>query len=279
MIVEAGIADAYGAGFEFEKEEIIKAQNNLMRYKAHPKYKSIYCTYTDDTQMAIAISEYILEGNEWSEMGVATKFVEVFKRDPRRGYSSRFYSILEKVNNGKELLNMLTLASNRNGAAMRSYPIGIYKNEKQILERSKLQASITHNTKEGILSAQIIALTAHYFIYKKGDKSTLQLYLENILASSFDFKRTSTIKMEAIPTVNTVISLVLDHNSLSECLKEAVYLGGDTDTVASLAVSLLSLSSTSIKDLPQWMYDQLEDNTYGKKYLINLDKQLMNLIK
>ena len=47
MIIEAGIADAYGEGFEFEKEAIIKTQNKLTVYKAHPKYKSIHGTYTD----------------------------------------------------------------------------------------------------------------------------------------------------------------------------------------------------------------------------------------
>ncbi|WP_299245412.1 ADP-ribosylglycohydrolase family protein [uncultured Aquimarina sp.] len=278
MIIEAGIADAYGAGFEFEKETIIKAQNNLTEYKVHPRYKSIYKTYTDDTQMAIAISEYILEEKKWSKLEIANKFVEVFKRDPRKGYSSRFYDILSTIKNGEELLKTLTLASNRNGAAMRSYPIGVYKNELEILEKSKLQASITHNTKEGILSSQVIALTAHYFLYNKGPKSELTQYLRNVLNFPFDFKKASTVKMEAIPTVNTVISLVLEHNSLAQCLKEAVYLGGDTDTVASLAVSLLSINYDSQKDLPNWMYDKLEDDTFGKSYLIELDKKLISLM-
>ena len=85
--------------------------------------------------------------------------------------------------------------------------------------------------------------------------------------------------MEAIPTVNTVISLVVEYHSLTKCLKEAVDLGGDTDTVASLAVSLLSLDTDSQKDLPRWMYDTLEDNTFGKKYLIQLDEQLLNIVQ
>jgi len=279
MIIEAGIADAYGAGFEFEKETIIKAQNNLTEYKVHPRYKSIYRRYTDDTQMAIAISEYILEARKWSKVAIANKFVEVFKRDPRKGYSSRFYNILETIKNGEELLKTLTLASNRNGAAMRSYPIGVYKNEQEILDKSRLQASITHNTKQGILSSQVIALTAHYFLYNKGPKSGLLQYLEYVLNRSFDFKKESTSRMEALPTVNTVISLVLEYNSLAQCLKEAVNLGGDTDTVASLAISLLSLDSDSQKDLPIWMYEKLEDNTFGKEYLIKLDEQLLQLVQ
>lgn len=278
MLLEGGIADAYGAGFEFASEDVIRSENDLKQYRVHPKYTSIHGTYTDDTQMAIAIAELILSEENWTDISIADKFVEVFKRDPRRGYSSRFYTILDEVTTGEELIELLTLKSNRNGAAMRSYPIGVYQEESLVIEKAIQQARITHNTKEGILSAQIIALAAHYFLYKKGEKKQLAQYLEHILSLSFNFQRESTLKMEAMPTVNTVIALVLEYKSMSACLKEAVSLGGDTDTVASLALSILSLCSDTINDLPEWMYLALENNSFGKDYLISLDKKLLNSI-
>ncbi|GGX02763.1 ADP-ribosylglycohydrolase family protein [Aquimarina muelleri] len=276
MILEAGLADAYGAGFEFADANDILVYNTLKEYRKHPRYASIYGTYTDDTQMAIAITELILETKEWSKLSIADKFVEVFKRDPRKGYSSRFYTILEQVSSGKELLEVLHPNSNRNGAAMRSYPIGIYKREDVILEKSEQQAIITHNTKEGILSSKIIALAAHYFLYKKGSKKHLIEYLEVTLSQHFDFIRTSTLKMEALPTVNTVIALILDHKSMSSCLIEAVDLGGDTDTVASLSLAILSLCKDTIYDLPNWLYKDFKNDTFGKDYLIELDNKLSN---
>lgn len=274
MLLEGGLGDAYGAGFEFEKPENIDLFNTLSTYRKHPKYDSIYATYTDDTQMAIAISELLLENLEWSEENIANKFVEVFKRDPRRGYSSRFYKILEEVNSGKELLETLVPYSNRNGAAMRSYPLGVIKDELEVIEKCSSQAKITHNTSEGIISSQIIGLAAHYFIYEKGLKNDLEAYLTDKLSLNFDFKKQSTLKMEALPTVRTVISLVLQHKEMTSCLLDAVSLGGDTDTVASLALAILSLSKESINDLPKWLYNDFENKIYGKNYLIGLDKKL-----
>ena len=84
--------------------------------------------------------------------------------------------------------------------------------------------------------------------------------------------------MEALPTVNTVITLVLEHNKMTSCLLEAVDLGGDTDTVASLCFALMSLSNETLNDLPKWMYDDLENGLYGENYLVNLDKLLFEKI-
>lgn len=278
MLLEGGIGDAYGAGFEFENETNIKLYNKLIEYRKHPKYDSIYKTYTDDTQMAIAISELLLDSDEWSIVSIANKFVEVFKKDPRRGYSSRFYNILNEVESGGELLKKLIPYSNRNGAAMRSYPIGIFKEELEIIEKCMLQAKVTHDTKEGILSSQLIGLAAHFFLYKKGSKNELAFYLGEQLSISSNFQKQSTIKMEALPIVNTVISLVTQHEKMTTCLLEAVDLGGDTDTVASLALALLSLSDEVINDLPQWLYNDFDGGAYGKKYLIHLDKMLFEKI-
>lgn len=61
MILEAAIGDAYGAGFEFRDLDFIFQNNDLTQYHKHGLYTEIYKRYTDDTQMAIAISELLLE--------------------------------------------------------------------------------------------------------------------------------------------------------------------------------------------------------------------------
>ncbi|MFL0093924.1 ADP-ribosylglycohydrolase family protein [Tenacibaculum maritimum] len=94
MIIEAAMGDAYGAGFEFKNQDYINNYNNLASYYQHGMYPEICKTYTDDTQMAIGITELLLENNNWTEELVANKFVEVFHRDKRRGYSNRVYNAL-----------------------------------------------------------------------------------------------------------------------------------------------------------------------------------------
>ena len=51
-------ADAYGAGFEYAEEMIVN--NDLSRYVEHPRFRLIPGSYTDDTQMSIAIAEVIV---------------------------------------------------------------------------------------------------------------------------------------------------------------------------------------------------------------------------
>lgn len=104
MILQGAIGDAYGAGFEFASKNIITIYNNLTGYTPHPEFPSIHKKYTDDTQMALAIAELIIDKIEWTPVNIANKFVDVFKRDPRQGYAKRFFKLLSEVNNGLDLI-------------------------------------------------------------------------------------------------------------------------------------------------------------------------------
>jgi ADP-ribosylglycohydrolase len=73
MILEAAIGDAYGAGFEFQELDYIIKNNDVTQYLKHGMYTEIYKRYTDDTQMAIAITELLLEEDNWNEVKVADK--------------------------------------------------------------------------------------------------------------------------------------------------------------------------------------------------------------
>src|SRR5579864_25538 len=87
MLLELAIGDAYGAGFEYADTEMIRQQNNLSHYVKHPRHNIQPGSYTDDTQMSLAIAEAIISGRPWQPAMLAQKFVEVFQRDPRKGYA------------------------------------------------------------------------------------------------------------------------------------------------------------------------------------------------
>ena len=125
MMLELAIGDAYGAGFEYAKKPFIREHNNLQNYYQHPKHKTLKPgSYTDDTQMSIAIAESLLEEEEWTPPIIANKFIEVFKRDEREGYAHNFYNFLKITKTGKEFLENIRPYSEKNGAAMRSVPLG-----------------------------------------------------------------------------------------------------------------------------------------------------------
>ncbi|MDZ8086327.1 MAG: ADP-ribosylglycohydrolase family protein [Nostoc sp. DedQUE12b] len=92
MLLELAIADAYGAGFEYADETI--ANNDLSRYVEHPRFRLNPGSYTDDTQMSIAIAEVIVAQAPWTPEVLADSFVRAFKHDQREGYARNFYHFL-----------------------------------------------------------------------------------------------------------------------------------------------------------------------------------------
>jgi ADP-ribosyl-[dinitrogen reductase] hydrolase len=278
MILEGAIGDTYGAGFEFADIELIRLKNNIAQYEVHPLFSSIYKKYTDDTQMTLGIAELLIENSEWTKQSIANKFVTVFKRDPREGYAKRFYSLLNEINSGQELLDKIIPDSERNGSVMRVYPIGILKSENEILEKAKLQSQITHNTENAIVSAQAVALTTHFFLYEKGLKSQLLDYLHDIQKIKWTADWSGEVSVNAIQTVRALFTILIKENSLKDMLKKSIDFGGDVDTVASLALAIGCLDKNVENNLPNWLFDEIENGKYGKDYIKTIDNELYKLI-
>lgn len=287
MLVEIAIFDSYGAGFEFAKpKRLAQLKNDLSTYYPHNLPGHLPPgSYTDDTQMSIAITEHILENYPWTKESLAERFVATYKRDTRNGYSRKFQEILDTVKNGSQLLETIIPNSDRCGAAMRSCPIGVCPYEFEIIKRAKIQAKITHNTPEGITSSVAIALAAHYCLYNKGPKSGLIDFLRSQEPTAHLFEnnndlwpKAARVTSEAIPCVKAAISAVIRNNSLSDCLKECIDYTGDVDSVAAMAGGILSCSKEVIRDLPCHLYDKLENGKYGLEYLENKDAELLKLV-
>src|ERR1700722_10974607 len=92
MLLELAIGDAYGAGFEYAADRIVREKNDLSGYIQHPRHGIKPGCYTDDTQMSIAVAEAIVSDEPWTPQGLADRFVTSFKRDPREGYAGVFYA-------------------------------------------------------------------------------------------------------------------------------------------------------------------------------------------
>jgi len=277
MLLEGAIGDAYGAGFEFASIEKIRRYNTVSRYESHPLFSEIRGKYTDDTQMSVAIAELLVSEVDWTPENIADKFVECFKRDPRRGYAKRFYQFLTEIKNGTELLQKIHPKSERNGAAMRAYPLGILKDESEIKTKCSIQASITHQTEKAMQAAEAIALTAHFFIYKKGIKNDLLTYLSDIQERKWKADWDRAVEVDALETVKAVLTVLRQEHTLTDMLKRSVNFGGDVDTVASLSLAIGSVMESVEYNLPEWLFADLENGEYGRDYIHKLDEQLFTI--
>lgn len=273
MLLEIAIGDAYGAGFEFAPADKIQKFNNLMSYHQHELGIAPGC-YTDDTQMSLAIAELLISGKPWTRENLADKFVECFKRDERLGYSKGFFAFLQSVSCGQEFLERIEPRSTRNGAAMRSPPLGYLRDISQLMDMCELQASLTHNTDIGIKSAQAVALVAHFMIYNLGEKRHLKEFVCEHTGFNWRDDRNSPVACCGEETANAILTVLKESKSLSEVLIRSVNFTGDVDTVAAVALGVASKCAEYEKNLPDFLFQDLEAGSYGRDYLIVVSKKL-----
>jgi ADP-ribosyl-[dinitrogen reductase] hydrolase len=278
MLLELAIGDAYGAGFEFASAEIVERDNNLSRYIQHPRHQIKAGCYTDDTQMSIAIAEAIASQEPWTPQMLAHRFVTAFKRDSRLGYASKFYDFLLQVNDGQEFLANIKGTSDKSGAAMRAAPIGIFPKLETVIEYTTIQAAITHNSKDGINAAVAAALMSHYFLYQLGAKQALGSFIECHVPGEWSQPWQGKVETTGWMCVKAAITAVVRNNSMSKLLRDCISFTGDVDTVAAIALAAGSCSTEIAQDLPLHLIEALENDFYGRDYLIALDKQLMSLV-
>jgi ADP-ribosylglycohydrolase len=274
MMLELAVGDAYGAGFEYA-EPSPGRPNDLSGYVAHPRHHGMRpgC-YTDDTQMSIAIAELLLADAPWTPANLADRFVDAFKRDPREGYASSFHAFLVDVSDGADFLARIRADSDKSGAAMRAAPIGLLPAIPDVLDRTRIQAMVTHNTPDGIAAAQAAALLAHYCAYRLGPKAHAGRFIASHVPGKWAEPWKGKVGPKGWMSVRAAITALGRCRGMSDLLIDCVAFGGDVDTVATIALAAASCSDHVERDLPAHLIDSLENGPFGRDYLINLDARL-----
>lgn len=276
MLLELAVGDAYGAGFEYVNDQLIRQFNSLERYVQHPRHsRTRPGMYTDDTQMSLAIAEAIVEGDDWTPLNLASRFVQVFKRDPREGYASGFHSFLRSVRDGADFLARIGGDSDKSGAAMRAPAVGVFATPEEVIAKCRVQAAITHNSPDGIRAACAAALMAHYFLYNHGPTSALAEFIETYVEGNWSEPWHGKVKSKGWMSVGAAITAVQRSVSLSRLLRDCINFGGDVDTVAAIALGAASCSREIEPDLPEHLILSLENGPYGREYIQTLDARLL----
>lgn len=277
MLLELAVGDAYGAGFEYASLDLVRKHNTATHYIQHPRHNIRPGCYTDDTQMSLAIAEALVSGERWTPQNLARRFVEVFRRDPRKGYAGGFYAFLQEVRDGDDFLARIRPDSDKSGAAMRAAPLGVLPTIGQVVEKCRIQAALTHNTPDGIHAALASALMSHYFLYRLGPKARLGEFLESEVPGPWAAPWEGKVGSKGWMSVRAAITAVVRNQRLSDLLRNCIAFTGDVDTVATIALAAASCSSEYEQDLPDNLVAMLESGPYGREYLLALDRQLLAL--
>ncbi len=235
-MIGAIIGDIVGSVYEWKP----------IKTKKFPLW-SADCSFTDDTVMTIAIGEGMLNG------GTHQDFIDSMKKFGRRyptvGYGARFAEWIQSEQSGP-------YNSWGNGSAMRVSAIGWLCGSLDEVERyAKISAEVTHNHPEGVKGAQAIA--GAVFLARTGkSKKDIKAYIEH----NYDYHLNRTLEqirpdyrfqVSCLDSVPEALIAFLESVDLEDAIRNAVSLGGDSDTLAAIAGSIAEAAYGVPNDLKE----------------------------
>jgi ADP-ribosylglycohydrolase len=205
--------------------------------------------FTDDTVLTIAIADCILNSKDYE------KTVKNYGRAyPFAGYGGTFKKWLGGIIKGP-------YNSWGNGSAMRVSPVGFaFEEEEKVLEEAKKSAEITHNHIEGIKGAQAIAMAV--FLGRKGkSKDEIKAYTEQKFG--YDLNRTIDeirpdykFDVSCQGSVPESIIAFLESENFEDAIRNAISIGGDSDTIASMTGAI---SEAYYKSVPDELIERMNE--------------------
>lgn len=203
-------------------------------YEAHPiKTKDFPLFHpagraTDDTVLTVAVAAAILKDRNYGE-----EVWRIGNRYPNAGYGGGFRRWLGTY-------PPRPYNSWGNGAGMRVSPVGFaFDTVDEVLEEAERTAAISHNHPEGINGARAVAL-AVFLARTERDKPLIR----KEIASRFGYDLERTVEeirpsyrfdVSCRGSVPEAIVSFLDSESWEDAVRNAVSLGGDSDTLACMA--------------------------------------------
>lgn len=219
MILGAIIGDIVGSRFEYD---------NLR--KTDIKLFDFDSKFTDDSVMTCAIAESLVNGNV-SEEEVASNMRKWYRKYPYRGYGGNFR---------QWCLNPDAKAYNSwgNGSAMRTSSVAYFANSlDECKDMARKYAGITHNHPEGMKGAEAVSVAIWLALNGESQHRICEYIEQNYYDLNFDYDdlvQNYEYDVSCQGSVPQAIYCFLRGNSFEECIRIAVSIGGDSDTIACI---------------------------------------------
>ena len=206
------------------------------------------CHFTDDTVMTIAVAEGLLNGGGPNDYIAAMKrFGAIY---PNAGYGGHFRIWL--FTDDTDPYN-----SWGNGSAMRVSPVGWFFDTLEETEKAaEVSAAVTHNHPEGIKGAK--ATAAAIFLARNGkSKAEIKTYIEekygyNLSRTLDEIRPGYKFNESCMETVPEAIIAFLESDDFEDAIRNAISLGGDSDTLAAITGSI----AEAAYGIPKTIYDK-----------------------
>jgi ADP-ribosylglycohydrolase len=184
--------------------------------------------FTDDTVLTVAVADVLLNGGDYAQT-----LRRYSRRYPKAGYGRNFIKWFEADDAGPN-------NSYGNGAAMRVAPIGWFCDSiDSVMEEAKKSAVATHNHPQAIKGAQAIAVAVFLARQKKSRKGICthieKQFCYNLSRKLNNIRPKYRYDVSCQGSVPESIIAFLESSSFDDAVRNAVSLGGDSDTQAAMA--------------------------------------------
>lgn len=232
--------------------------------------------FTDDTVMTVAVAKALLETQENDYEDIKQSIIKEMQyfggKYPLAGYGFNFRQWLAAE-------NPMPYNSWGNGSAMRVSSVGwLYPTLAETLAVAKLSAEVSHNHPLGVAGAQSVA--AAIFLLRKGEsREQVRDYITKTFGYNFKFtieeiRPTYTFDISCQGSVPQAMTAFWEAQNFEDCIRKAVSIGGDSDTIAAIAGSMaeayFAIPQTMVTKALEYLDDELL--TVYKEFLRRIEK-------
>ena len=237
-MIGAIIGDIVGSRFEFVEDEY--RDKNFVLFGHN-------CRATDDSFMTLAVAKALLlaGGNrERLKDNVIYCMKSVARDHPHTGWGEKFYRWLFTEGVSKPC------NSYGNGAGMRISPVGwVADSEEEVKVLSKIVTEVSHNHPEGLKGAEAVAMAVYLARIGKSKeemRARLQEYYPQLSDKTFTIEhlhghygydeRGDWVTCQG--SIPQALAAFLDSENFEDAVRNAVCIGGDSDTIGAMAGSI-----------------------------------------
>jgi poly(ADP-ribose) glycohydrolase ARH3 len=279
------IGDALGMPFEGSHWEAIPERVQMVDARRGRG------TYTDDTQMMIALAESLLACDAIESDHLASSFLSSY--DPDRGYGGGTRRVLRMWSDGIPVAAAAGrvfggAGSRGNGAAMRIAPVAVrFANEPtRLLAEAERSARVTHAHPVGVDGAVVQAaalaaaltgrdvLAAATAVAATDELTRALRHVRDLVAHAAADRHRLGSTSDAAESVPAALVCALTEPTFEQAVCAAVRLGGDTDTIAAMAGAIAG-ARDGVSSIPDNWLALLEDDDRGRSHVERLAHRLV----
>ncbi len=261
IIVGAAVGDALGMPLEFGNAAPAERMIRTMRPGRLPAG-----SFTDDTEMALALAESLLHNLRLDGDDLAQRFSAWYRSNPP-DVGIHTANVLQRISRGEswqqavETVQQMNPHNAGNGSLMRCFPVAAacWNDLDTLIEQSRLQSQVTHPHEECQTACVFVNVMIFHLIHGSEPRQAYQQALDQtelpeglrtavLLAprrKREELRNTGWVRH----TLESAVWGLLTTESFEDALVQVINLGADTDTTGAVTGALAG-AAYGLKAIP-----------------------------